>query len=186
MQSDRIVPKTAQATDTHIAASALRMNLVEVIEADPENEVPEERIFSTTDGKTSLHHIFDPQSGLSYVVLRGADIASHEAKLRDRMETFTLEEIQAEAAQAKGKAKVTAVYRLAIAAPAKFDRDTFDLLVKAMHDPERNVRHAAVWATAYSDWKEFRKPLQEVQAGDEDPGIREDAGTILQAMSENG
>jgi hypothetical protein len=182
-QSDRIVPRDAEGTAIYQVADLLRMDLERAIDADPAQQIPEEDIYADRDGSgTTLHHVFDPQSELSYFVVKGPKSKEFETSLREKMETYSIGEILDELSKAKKKAKVAAVYRLGIAAPATFDQKVLDALVEAMHDPDRAVRHAAVWATAYPGWKQFEKPLAEVRDSDEDEEVREDAGLVLEAM----
>lgn len=184
-QSDRILPRDPEGSAVDLAADAVEWEYDTTIEPDPEGEIPEEHIYLDPETRaSSLHHVIDPQSGLSFVVLDGDWTPEQERTVRKEVDAYTVDEAEAELREAKGEKKVDSVYRLGILAPSREDARIRDLLVEAMHDEDRAVRLAAVWATAYSAWKAFESPLAELRGGDPDAEVREDAGIILAAMKE--
>ena len=61
-----------------------------------------------------------------------------------------------------------------------FDKETFDVLSKALKDPDSYVRASALLGSAYLAWPQLADPVRPLATNAEpDEGIRKDAALLL-------
>lgn len=76
--------------------------------------------------------------------------------------------------------------RLALSAPAEFDREIHERVVRLAHDPDSRVRDATTLASCYLAWPEMRVMLAHLAAHDPDPRVRQDAANTLSTYDSSG
>ncbi len=144
---------------------------------------PAESIWTTDDEATDLHWIEDHNVGALYILVRGPEVESVAAALRDELSYFSSEDIieRARDRTAGPEDRRTALYQLAIdKMDHGFDQETFVLYAEAMRDPDPFVRGSAVTGSAYLGWTQLIEPLRPLAGPDEpDPGIRKDAALLV-------
>lgn len=79
-------------------------------------------------------------------------------------------------------ALVSATYLAGIAAPESFEERFFQRVERSLASGATQVRQAALWATTYSAWPEFRPALALIAHHDPDPARRQDAAFVLEAF----
>ena len=85
---------------------------------------------------------------------------------------------------------VASILRLGIAAPYKFDYSVYTLIAAGLTCPDERggipVRSAAMWATTYSPYREYRRLLEEIAHRDPAEELRGRAQLVLEAFAANG
>jgi hypothetical protein len=76
--------------------------------------------------------------------------------------------------------------QLGLGAPAEYDDEFFVRIRDGFASPEQWVREAAIWATAYSPWPQYRPLLEAAAQSDPAPKLRTDATTILAGFDHHG
>jgi hypothetical protein len=76
-------------------------------------------------------------------------------------------------------ARARAVIRAGLGAPDLYDDGFFSKIREAIGSPEKWVREAAVWATAYSPWPQYRPLLEATAQSDPEENLRRDALAVL-------
>jgi hypothetical protein len=69
--------------------------------------------------------------------------------------------------------RAVAISRVGLSAPYDFNEPIFATITKAFKDPSVKVRNAAIRATAYSPWSEFRGALRRHAEVEVDPELRD-------------
>jgi hypothetical protein len=139
---------------------------------------------------SSLTYIEDPVSHNAYVVL-----VSEDREAYDRL----LELIDDELMPARKRAPLTShdetrdplprartLIELGLGAPAEYDEEFFVRIRDGFASPEQWVREAAIWATAYSPWPQYRPLLEAAAQSAPEPKLRTDATTILGGFDVHG
>ncbi|MEU4194465.1 hypothetical protein AB0E69_21385 [Kribbella sp. NPDC026611] len=127
----------------------------------------------------SLQYIEDPASLLRYLVVWGPaedEVAALALMVERGVPVWSLDELLAAADGPE------AVIRAGVGAPDSYDQRFFEYVVAAMTDPDTAVREAALYATAYSSYPQYREKLADVAQNDPDPARREDADLILESF----
>jgi hypothetical protein len=119
------------------------------------------------------------------VVLVGDDeasVAKYGSLIERFLQPLSLEELLAAISGASGEPeRAWTVLRAGLGAPNEYDARFFDRVVEAMGSESLSVRVAAVLATTYSFWPQYREPLALVAEVEEDPDLREEASSLLEA-----
>jgi hypothetical protein len=129
-----------------------------------------------------LDYLDDPVSKNGYVVASGpaARVAELVAVVDEELMPFDdralLQSIDS-ARDALNRAR--AVIRAGLGAPEDFDERFFNHIRDAMTDSQDWIREAAVWATAYSPWPQYRPLLEQTARNDSSEKIRTDAKAVL-------
>ncbi|MFD7505957.1 HEAT repeat domain-containing protein [Streptomyces sp. NPDC059850] len=82
--------------------------------------------------------------------------------------------------------RARAVIRAGLGAPYAFDESFFSHIRDALGDSHEWVREAAVWATSYSPWPQYRPLLEDIARNDPKEKIRGDAAAILAGFDQEG
>ncbi|MFF3358136.1 HEAT repeat domain-containing protein [Streptomyces sp. NPDC002917] len=132
---------------------------------------------------TGLTYIEDPVSRNAYAVLVSEDRETFKAVLeviQDELMPWGRRALLTSLDEARDAlARARAVIRVGLGAPDQFDEDSFTRIQEAFGSPEAWVREAAVWATAYSPWPEYRPLLEATAQSDPDEKLRSDASAVL-------
>jgi hypothetical protein len=158
----------------------LRWTLRKVIKADPERSIPHESTFVTKDKQTGIHCIDDPLVHMTYLVVRGLNVAGVTESIRqatDIIEGDAAASLMDDATTPAEKARAIAC--VALTAPEFFDAETFERLRRGFHDPDPDVRKTAAWGTVYPAWQELRPLLEAMRDRDPVDELRADAARLL-------
>ncbi|ELP67890.1 hypothetical protein ACKI1I_08980 [Streptomyces turgidiscabies] len=132
---------------------------------------------------TSLTYTEDPVSSNAYIVLVSENremfkqvlsVIHYELMPVERRALLTSID---EARDSLNRAR--AVIRAGLGAPDRYDEDFFTRIRDAFASPDKWVREAAVWATAYSPWPQYRPLLEVTKQNDSEEKLRGDAAAVL-------
>ncbi|MET8271498.1 HEAT repeat domain-containing protein [Streptomyces sp. NPDC005077] len=138
----------------------------------------------------ALNYIEDPVSHNAYLVL----VSDHRERVDEILEAIqqelmpwenrallvSLDEARDPLSQAR------AVIRAGLGAPDEFDEAFFSRIRTSLSHSDKWVREAAVWATAYSPWPQYRPLLEMAAQNDPDEKIRSDAAAVLAGFNSEG
>jgi hypothetical protein len=132
---------------------------------------------------TSLTYTEDPVSHNAYIVLVSEDRETFDGTL-DLVEyelmPYAPKALLTSVDEARGAlARARSVIRAGLGAPDQYDEEFFSRIRDAFSSPEKWVREAAVWATAYSPWPQYRPLLEAIARSDPEEKLRADAAAIL-------
>lgn len=135
----------------------------------------------------ALQYAVDSRSGCSVFVIVGTpaeEVQAIAASIEQNLHPWTLKDLLAAVDVAKTPQQLReALLRAGIGAPHEFDKKFFKRIMKAMRSGDTTVRSAAVWATSYSRWEEFRGELEKVAEHDAEDSLRHEARIILDHYS---
>jgi hypothetical protein len=154
--------------------------LHQVVDADEKH--PYEEVWSVAQGASAVHYIEDGLLGLLYVIVMGEEVDELEASLRRALETVRAEDALGWLEDATwAGSRVQAAAYLAAAA----EQPTPDLIAafdRLMHDPDADVRRAAIFAATYPEWPQLLAFVKNVARHDADDGVRAAAEEIAQIL----
>jgi len=152
-------------------------------EADHENQIPFELTWITSDEETGIHYIEDYVVGFPYLVIDGKDLEETVYSIQSSFDVYSTEEIlQWVETAANPEEQAKAVFHLGVVAPQEFDSRFFDVFQRVFLNPNPEVRMAAIKASAYMGWREFREILEHLKSTDPDEKVRAKADVMLQAF----
>ncbi len=188
-RSDRIVLKRTHA-EGEVQTFADELGWPRMGEQDEDLDVGQSREVMWGAGTAlSLHYVHDPISRNDYVMTWGVDETAVDALARlaaGRLDVWSPAELCAAVeAAADPQERAAAVLRTGLGAPEAFDQGSFDCIITAMADPDTNVREAAIHATVFSPYTQYRDALQRIADSDPDPNRREDASIVLESQHVN-
>lgn len=121
--------------------------------------------------------------GFPFITVIGPDQANVAADLSRDFDPWPEPDLLAWWDRAEGSGdiddKVDAVLYLGTNAGESVDERYMTRIEKALSDPDKDVRNAAVVAAAYTDWRVFRDRLAEIAQKDLDPKARERAEHVV-------
>lgn len=162
-------------------AFAAGWRLHEVVDADEQH--PYEEVWAMRDGHSAVHYIEDGLLGLLYVIVMGEQAAELDASLRRGLNTVRPEVALAWLEDATwAGARVQAVAYLAAAADQAAP-DVIHAFERLMHDPDADVRRAALFAATYPRWPQLLAPVQGVAEHDTDSDVRAAAEEVAQVLA---
>ncbi|MEU6253124.1 HEAT repeat domain-containing protein [Streptomyces sp. NPDC047043] len=139
---------------------------------------------------TSLTYAEDPVSHNAYAVLVSEDKETFEETLDvvlDELMPWQPRALLSSIEQAEDAlARARAVIRAGLGAPDRYDEHFFTRIREAFESSDRWVREAAVWATAYSPWPQYRPLLEATVRNDPEEKLRADAASILAGFDAQG
>jgi hypothetical protein len=185
MSDLRIVLKESVSNDD-IDRLAWQQNW-ELYDLLPRTEkAPLTKIWITPDEQTGIHYIEDFYISVRYLLLRGNDIEKIAEKIQASLDTYSLEELHQKVGEVKDKNECIAVIlRLGAATTQNYDPRIFQDFKTLMSHPHPDVREAAMFATTYAGWREFREALQHLKEHDPEPTVRKFARTTLESLAKN-
>lgn len=137
-----------------------------------------------------VHYLEDPVSRAGYLIVSGSDpnmIASLAREIELELESWSLDElIDAVDTAEDSRDKARLVVHLGIAAPLEFNGRIFENIARALQHEEEAIRHAALWATSFSPWPQYRAKLAEVAREDPSPELKEAAKAVLEGFDATG
>ncbi len=146
----------------------------------PTETQPFEKIWLTASGEVAIHYVEDSMLGARYLHVDGENRDQTTALIRSRIATYDLDEIRQQLKTASDtNLAIRATYHLAAIAPEQFDPEFFGYFSLMLAHPDSEVRRAAVFATAYAPWVEFRPYLERMAADDAVEDVRDFAAFML-------
>jgi len=152
----------------------------------PTEESPYEEVWITQDDQTAIHYIEDPLISIRYFFVTGSNLVEVSSRIRSSLDTYKRDDIRNMMNNAlEPKQYINAIYHIGIAATQEYDTEFFEFFKLAFshHDPK--VRNAAILATGYAGWKEFREPLERLKESDSEQAVREFADYTLQSLAKH-
>lgn len=172
-------------TQKEVTAAGWRLNWLwqDVFPRSQNN--PHEIKWVTRDKQTSIHYMEDFLIEVNYILAKGKDANEVIEQVRASLATYSEDDVRVMWEQATSpKQKVRAIYFAAIAAPQKYDPESFRFFERAFTDPDGEVRMAAIVASGYLGWPELKEILQQLTEGDPDADVRKNAQLMLEGMKE--
>ena len=152
---------------------------------DADNPGLYEVVWAAGDG-ISLHYVDDGDANECFVQFTGINkdsVTAAEVYARQRMNPWkTAELIEVLHGAARSEDRARYLTRLGLAVGPESANEVSDLIIRASQDPDRDVRSAAVWSMAYTEWPEFAATLRRVISADPDDEVRADAESVLAAL----
>lgn len=146
----------------------------------PTETQPFEKIWLTADRQTAIHYIEDSMLGVRYLHVDGENRDPITALIQSRIAIYDLDAIRQQIETASdANLAIRATYHLAAIAPAQFDPELFGYFGRMLAHPDSEVRRAAIFATAYAPWVEFRPYLEQIAATDAVEDVRDFAAFML-------
>jgi hypothetical protein len=144
-----------------------------------------EKIWLTEDQKSSIHYVEDPLIGVKYIHIDTLTPAA-VARIIEFLPVVTSDEtIAVLETSTDVPSYVSALYRLGVGAPSEFDPQTFGLIVDSLLHSDARVRRAAVLATGYVGWREFKEPLERLRTNEPDAEVRQLADRLLASLTQH-
>ncbi|MGW1060455.1 HEAT repeat domain-containing protein [Micromonospora rubida] len=143
----------------------------------------EAHLYRQEDGPVRLTVTEDGNLGIGYFMIEGPNegVSKIDHTLATRLAARPLAEWQELAEQAKDHEPVLLI-KMAIASGEDADPRTLRILADALDSPSTSVRLKAVEAASLTQWQELATPLAKMYEQDDDPGVRDLAGTALQLL----
>lgn len=135
----------------------------------------------------SLTYTEDPVSHNAFAVLASEDRGTFEQVLdliQDELMPWSRRALLISIDDARDAlARARAVIRAGMGAPEHFDEDFFNCIQEPFGSPEIWVREAAVRATAYSPWPQYRPLLENMAQSDPEEKLRNDVPAAAQTTA---
>lgn len=189
-RSCRLVLRHSSAEDeVERFAATLGWPRVGEQQEDPETGASREIMWAAGTA-VSLHYVEDPVSLHSYVIARGHDpnVVNSLIQLADgNLDTWSLDELLGAVREADEPAGLArAVIRAGLGSPDDFDVRFFECISQAMSHSDTWVREAALYATTYAAWPQYRHLLEHAAHRDPDAERRDDASIVLESFDIEG
>ncbi|MFD8771125.1 HEAT repeat domain-containing protein [Streptomyces sp. NPDC056721] len=178
-QSDRLVlGRSPRDDEVEELASEQGWQRVEEVTEDGARQ-----ILWTIGPGTALTYIEDPVSHNAYAVLVSEKQEAFDQALdviHDELMPWQPRALLSSIEQAgDALARAKAVIRAGLGAPDRYDEEFFARIRDAFESPDKWIREAAVWATAYSHWPQYRPLLEAAEQNDPEEKLRSDAAAVL-------
>jgi hypothetical protein len=169
-------------SDVRRLADQLGFTVVREMTADPREGVQREVTWRVDEGLV-MHFAEEAVSGCAFVQVMGDaddDVAEVADAIASYLAPVSLEDaLLGTKVPADEETLAARIVQAGVSAPERFDERFFQVFTAAMSDGSRRIREAGIWATAYSNWPEFKPALEAVAERDPDAGLRADARNIL-------
>src|SRR6185436_1314037 len=157
------------------------------INRDPKKNIPKELIWATSDNRATVHYVEDELVKFPYIVVKGDGWKEVASSISRSIDVFSEDELVEMVEKAGSREEKTlAIARLGVGAPDEFDPRFFQLLEKALSDPDPEVRRTVVWVNGYTGWPQFRQLLEKMAKADPDERVREEAGFVVAGYESEG
>jgi hypothetical protein len=184
MPGATIVPKLKDPITPFVKMSLERgWHLKKAVTSDAATRTPGEFVYLVPESGTGLCLRDDLYAGIHFFQVVGPDQERIAAELRKEFDPWTEPELFAwwdrGVEMDDVDDRVDAVLFLGVNTPEE-PREEYAKRIRAgLADPDKDVRHAAVAATAFADWRVFRPDLELVADADPDDATRRAARYIL-------
>ena len=132
---------------------------------------------------SSLTYLEDPVSHNAYVVLVSEDQEAYDRLLElidnDLMPVSRKALLISYDEAGDPLPRARTLIQLGLGAPAEYDEEFFVRIRDGFTSPDQWIREAAIWATTYSPWPQYRPLLEAAAQDDPEEKLRADATTIL-------
>lgn len=141
---------------------------------------PYEKIWVFSAERISIHYIEDFLINIRYLTLKGENLSIVKSQVCSSLDIYKREEIFSMMEKAAERSQfIHAIYNIGALATQEFDPDIFDLFKDALANRDPEVRRAAIFATGYPAWPEFRELIEYIQFQDPEPTVRAYASLML-------
>ncbi|MFG2468118.1 HEAT repeat domain-containing protein [Streptomyces canus] len=141
----------------------------------------------TPDGRTEIHYVEDPLTGLPFVTVRGNGAEEAARVLREGCDVWENAEALAEIETAGSRDdRLTAVYATAFTAPGAQVDAVVDVFRALAQDPDPGIRQSVVVATGYLPWPGLVELVRELADSDPADHVRHNAGVLLEGLELHG
>jgi len=184
----RVIPKLKDPITPFLKMGIERKwNLKKAVGREPASRTPGEVICVVPESNTRVTLRDDLYAGIHFFHVVGPDQERIAAELRKEFDPWTAPELFAWWDRGVEKDdvddRVDAVLFLGVNTPHRPDEEYVKRIRAGLMDPDKDVRNAAVAATAYSDWRVFKPELERVADTDADDQARKAARYILDGWS---
>jgi HEAT repeats len=160
------------------------VQVIDIIQRDPENGTPEQFIFRTLDGQTLVRHIIDSQSGYPFLLVEGESIGETVKKIYSLFPTYSRENVFRMVRHPVDSQEyyVGILYLGLLVLGQKYDPEIFEQFQQILKDETPGVRTSAMYGMSFPAWPEFRDLLKPLAENDPDEGVRETAIRFLEGL----
>lgn len=153
--------------------------------ATREDETPTRFGWETLDGATSLDYLEDQITGVSYITLKGDEIAFLSEEIHGNLATWSFREaVQLISADRDRDSIIQGIYVSAISAARKDIPAISTAFRSVVRHPDREVRRALLIGIGYATVSsELREIAESMRNSDPDEDIRLDAGYLLVGLN---
>jgi hypothetical protein len=184
MSDSQRVVLTPEVTRDDVETAAWDLDFFTHHRTERQGDQPREDVWNTADEKSWLHEIEDHVTGLRYLVVRGEHVDATVKKLRKQLDTVTHTDALNALKDATGEDKLMALYQLGVAAPPDGNQRVAAALRKALlDDDDKDIRHAAVIAIAYTGYPELKDAVKEASENDPSEAVRSSAKGLLDSYA---
>ena len=151
-------------------------------------KTPLTKIWVTSDGQTGVHYFEDFYINNKYLLLKGQNQEQIAETIYASLDVCSLEEIRQKLQQQNVISKneyINTILSLGVAINQDYSQELFNDFERLMSNPDSDVREAAIFATTYLGWREFREPLQRIKNEDLSTSVREIAADTLASLEKN-
>jgi hypothetical protein len=147
---------------------------------------PYEKIWLTPDEKTAIHYIEDDLIDIPYLLIEGENQEKLVSEIEFSIGTYNLPELHEMLQKATNRDEyIRSIYRIGAAINQEYNPELFKDFQTLMYHPEVDVRKAAIFATTYVGWVEFKEPLQQLRTSDPEPSVRNFADCTLESLTKH-
>ena len=149
---------------------------------------PLTKIWVSSDGQTAIHYFEDFYINNQYLLLKGQNKEQVAEEIFNFLDVYTIEEICQKLQKQNIIPKneyINTVLSLGVAINQDYSQELFNVFEQLIYHSDSDVREAAIFATTYLGWKEFRELLQRIKNEDSSTSVREIAADTLASLEKN-
>jgi hypothetical protein len=185
----RFIPRIKEPIEWLVKISMERgWHLKQAVARDPATGTNGEIIYLVPDTETFVILRDDLLPGIKFCSVVGPNQDRIAAEIRGEVEPWTDQELFAWWDRGVEKDdvddRVDAVLFLGINTSEQPDDNYVSRICTGLHDPDKDVRNAAVAAAAYADWRVFKADLARIADTDPDGKARERARYVLDGWAQ--
>jgi HEAT repeats len=160
------------------------VQVIDIIQRDPENGTPEQFIFRTLDSQTLVRHIIDSQSGYPFLLVEGESIDETVKKIYSLFPTYSRKNVFRMVRHPVDSQEyyVGILYLGLLVLGQKYDPEIFEQFRQILKDETPGVRTSAMYGMSFPAWPEFRDLLKPLAENDSDVAVRETAIRFLEGL----
>lgn len=164
------------------------VQVVDIIQSDPEEGISQQVFFRTLDGQTLVRHLIDGRTGYPLLIVESeSSITETIQKIHSLFPTYSREDIfrmLREPVDFEEYAKGV-FYLGCLGLGKRCDVEILELFRQIFQQPDPNVRLDGLDAMAYAAWPEFQDLVQPLAETDPDEDVRQSAARFLEGLKQN-
>jgi hypothetical protein len=178
-------PADFDAAARHLNTTSWTLH--DFLEENRARMVPREYVYVSRDGQSAIHIVDDFVAGFCYLAVQGRLAEPTARLLPKKVPMYSDDELLAWVEGADTPESLgDGIRRLGVAAPSAHDPRIFAAFERAFTHSDARARVAAVQASAYPSWPEFKPVLERLVRDDPDATVRAEATIMLEAFAEQG